>query len=282
MASEAGFAPNRSGAATGSRPRAIAGRGPGTALVVAGVVLAVVAAAIVFAVVLQAQLLANQGVRQAYVVMVVQDVPEFTTIPQSAIALKPFPAAFAPAGAATSLDQVAGKFTTTRLVRDQVVLAAQVSESRRSDTPSVTIPTGKVAYWMALPDLVAAANPIRAGDRIDLLLSINLTDSQGLGKGLVTQNALQNLEVYFVGTAPTAPGAAGQPAAAGGARVIGLVLDPQEALIVKYVKDSGGTLDLLLRPRDTQERYSMQSVNADTLIDALNFRAPERAVVAGR
>jgi Flp pilus assembly protein CpaB len=85
------------------------------------------------------------GVRQVYAVMATKDIPQFTPIRADAVAVKAFPAAYAPPGLVASVDDVVGKYTTTAIVRDQLVLNTQVSPTRRSVNLSASIPAGKVA-----------------------------------------------------------------------------------------------------------------------------------------
>jgi pilus assembly protein CpaB len=266
------------------------GGGPGGAvLILVGLVLALAAGLLVMNMTRQAQAAATQGVRQTYVVMAVQDVPEFTPIPPSAVAVKAFPAAFAPPGAASTVDDVVGKFATTRLTRDQVVLSSQVSESRaiQGASAAAAIPAGKVAYWMAIPDLVSQAGGLRPGDHVDVLLSISVLGPNNQAKGLTTQTVLQDVEVFSVGSADTAAQQApssqiiGQVPGAGiqarpGARFMSVLLDPQQAVIAKFIKDSGGAVDVVLRSRETTGPTNTESVSADTLVERLGFRGSER------
>jgi Flp pilus assembly protein CpaB len=184
---------------------------------------------------------------------------------------------------------VVGKFATTRLTRDQVVLSSQVSDSRtvQGASPAAAIPAGKVAYWMAIPDLVSQAGGLRPGDHVDVLLSISVLGPNSQAKGLTTQTVLQDVEVFSVGTADTAaqqttnsqiigqvPGAALQ--ARPGARFMSVLLDPQQAVIAKFMKDSGGAIDVVLRSRETTGPTNTEAVSADMLVERLGFRGSER------
>lgn len=265
----------------GMLAKLFSGKRAGTTLMVSGLVLAVVTALLVLSVLRRSQTAAAQGVRQVYVVMATQDVPEFTAIRSEAVAVKPFPAAFVPAGAVSTVDEVAGKYATTRLVRDQIVLSSQVSTTKRSANLSATIPPGQVAFWMPLPDLLAQSGGLQPRDRVDILLSLTLTGMGSQGKGITTQTTLQNVEVYFVGSASADVAGGGAAGQAGSGqrqadRVAAFLIDPQDAVLAKFIKDSGGTIDLVLRSRESQELVSTEAVTADTLVDRFHFRVPER------
>jgi Flp pilus assembly protein CpaB len=240
----------------------------------------------------QSQAAASQSVRQVYIVTAIRDIPEFTAIRADALAVKAFPAAFAPSGAATKIEDVEGKFATTLIVRDQILLNAQASPTRRTSNLSATIPPGRVAFWMPMPDLLAASGGVQPGDRVDILLSLEMTISNGSplapGKeeitGISTQSTLQNVEVFFAGSSnnadflgdtPTAaPAGTGPATARQAAKVVVFLLDPQDAVLAKWVKDSGGAIDLVLRSDTTESVTPTESINADIVIDRFKFRVP--------
>ncbi|MBI3972707.1 MAG: Flp pilus assembly protein CpaB [Chloroflexi bacterium] len=270
---------------TSRSSRLFVGGRSGLMMVVAGVALAAVAAYLVLNITRRAQTAAQERVPQTFVVMATQDVPEFTPIPPEAIAVKPFPASFAPPGAATTVEAVVGKYATTRLTRDQVVLTSQLSASRSAArSPSLAIPEGKVAFWMPVPDLLAQSGALQSGDHVDLLLTVTLTGTNGQ-KGMTTQTTVQNAEVFFLGVAGAdqqsgqgqqAGRPANQNAPKPGANLMAVIIDPQDAVIAKFIKDSGGTIDLVLRGRDWQDRVETAAVNADALVDRFQFRVPDR------
>src|SRR5919108_486655 len=204
----------------------------------------------------------------------------------------------APPGALGKVEDAVGKFAATTIARDQIVLTSQVSAERRTSNLSASIPPGKVAFWMPLPDLLVQSGGLQPGDRVDILLSLTLSvrgapQGRGAGtedvRGVSTQTTLQNVEVFFTGSAnnadlppdsATAAGA-GQPADAGAARLnqgrqvsrgVAFLLNPPDAVLAKWVKDSGGTIDLVLRSDASPEPFNTESVTADTVIERFKFR----------
>jgi pilus assembly protein CpaB len=279
------------------------GRRIGIIIMVAGLVVAVLAAWLVFMVAQRSRppAAAVQTVPQVFVVMAVQDVEPGRPIPADAVALKAFPKAFTPPGALATLEELTGKYATSRLTRDQIVLASQISATRPAIYLTDSIPVGKVALWMPLPALLAQADMLRAGDKVDVLLSLVPPAPPPVAggaaeirpaNGLTTQTTLQNVELLFVGTpagqaAPTEPGATSAPAGgatatgsagqaqsaapAVGATMVLVVVDPQDAVVAKFVKDSGGTVDFVMRSREPQNLPRTVAVNASTLDDRFTF-----------
>ena len=283
--------------AAGARPLAnlLSGRRSGTLLMVVGVVMAALAWFLVVNTTRQAREAAaataaaaeTVGVRQVYAVMATKDIPQFTPIRADSVAVKAFPAAYAPQGVVASVDDVVGKFATTSIVKDQLVLNTQVSPTRRSVNLSSSIPSGKVAYWMPLPPLLAQTGGVQEGDHVDLLLTYTASQAKGMTQGQTTQTTLQNVEIFFIGSAAAAdmpnspaPGGqasgdnGGQTAVPGRGNVAAVLLDPQDAVMAKFIKDSGGTIDLVLRSKDDRDQVDTQPVTADALVDRFKFRVP--------
>jgi Flp pilus assembly protein CpaB len=270
-----------SGKSAGPLSQLFAGRRAGTLLMGCGALLAAAAFFVVLGMGRRSQAAASQAVAQVYVVTAMRDIPQFTAIHADAVAIKAFPAAFAPAGAPSKIEDVEGKFAATSIAHDQIILSSQLSATRRTSNISATIPPGKVAFWMPLPDLLQQSGGLQAGDHIDILLSLNPTKDQGAGAA--TQTTLQNVEVYFAGAASNAdlpdgvaPTADPKSGAKASSRVIAFLLDPQDAVLAKWVKDSGGIIDLVLRSDSDKDAHATESVNADTVIDQFKFRVPSR------
>jgi Flp pilus assembly protein CpaB len=272
-----------------------AGKRAGTILMACGALLAAGAFVMVLGMGRRSAAAASQTVPQVYVVTATRDIPQFTAINADAVAVKAFPKAFAPAGAPSRIEEVEGKFAATSIARDQIILGPQVSTTRRTSNISATIPPGKVAFWMPLPDLLVQSGGLQPGDHVDILLSLELT-KEGVGgvaglpstetkevSGVSTQTTLQNVEVYFAGAATNAdlpdgvvPTANAKTGSKSPSKVVAFLLDPQDAVLAKWVKDSGGVIDLVLRSDADKDAHATESVNADTVIDGYKFRVPDQ------
>src|SRR5688500_3671299 len=113
---------NSTGTRTGNRA--------GTMFMAGGAALAFLSVVIVLSAGRKAQAAPDgttQTVREQMVVVAAKDIPELSTIKPDAVTLKPFPAGYAPTGAALKVEDVVGKVATTHIVRDQLVLQPQVA-----------------------------------------------------------------------------------------------------------------------------------------------------------
>ena len=98
---------------------------------------------------------------------------------------------------------------------------------------------------------------------------VESSSQAGAGKTLVAQTTLQNVEV--AGTGLWTPPGTAQSENNQGVKIITFALDHQEALILKYIKDSGGTIDLVVRAFDDNQNVDTDPVNIDYLVDTYHF-----------
>jgi Flp pilus assembly protein CpaB len=148
--------------------------------------------------------------------------------------------------------------------------------------------------------LMSTNGAIKAGDHVDILLTINLQEIQlkdPLAEGPdpvpavttnsnvrnpVTQTTLQNVEVLAIGTGVdeestgngTSSTTAGNSANGRQEGAVILVLDPQDAVALKYAKDSGGVVDLALRASEDTAQVATEPMTIDRLFERFNFQRP--------
>jgi len=72
---------------------------------------------------------------------------------------------------------------------------------------------------------------------------------------------------------PPPPPSASQPGP--NAKTISVLVDHQDALIIKFIKDGGGTIDLVLRSSEDQQVVRTDAVTMDSLVERFRFRVPQ-------
>lgn len=263
----------------------------GTLIILLGLVIALVAGLLVLSFTRQAAAQATAQVRQVYVVIAARDIAEGTAVSSESLTIQPFPADFVPEGAIPAPEQAVGKFTVTRITKGQIVLGNQLSATKRSGNLALSVPSGKVAIALPMTDLMSTNGAVKPGDRVDILLTINLAElqakdpsaaaaasNQGSGRNPVTQATLRNVEVLVVGEVDTGAQSSGSTiGTTSGQRSVSAVIvlvDAQEALILKYAKDSGGVIDLALRAPEDNAVVKTNPVTIDYLFERFDFRRP--------
>lgn len=226
------------------------------------------------------------------VVVAIADLAERAPVPAAAVEARRVPEGMVPLGAATNLDQVVGKFPLTPIYKNEIVNNSKLADSAGKTGPAFTLKPGMVAYTYAGTDLLNATGAIRAGDRVDMLLSLNLPKGPGgttattapqsgaqqtqqtsyyTGPGVsfpvVSQTFMQNLEVIRVGSYA---GAAAQGDA--NSKQVTFEVSHQDALILKWAKDAGGTIDLVLRHPSDKEPVDTEAVTGPYIFKKFKFQ----------
>ena len=230
----------------------------------AALVLAVLTGGIVYTVAQQAGAKAAAApAREAPTVDVVvaaADLPARTVLAPDMLTVRPYPSTLAPAGSVTATADVLGQTTALPVFKGQPVVRAQLAPAGRA--ASAAIQLGKVLVAFPTGDPLTTAGLINVGDHVDILASV----MQGAGENSkVSQTTLQNLEVLDVLT-PTKE----QPS-----RATSLVfaVDHQVAIVMKYLRDSGAVIDVVIRSRGEDELARTTSVDLSYVIGTYSFRA---------
>jgi pilus assembly protein CpaB len=255
------------------------------ALMALGILLAGAASVIVLGIARQAGEASKTVMPQVYVVMAVREIPDQAVVTPDALVVRPFPADFAPVGAISQPEQAVGKFAVGTIYRDQIVMNGHVSTGKRVSTMSDKVPPGRVVVWLPMPELLAGQIGFRPGDRLDILLTLKLIQSQlgeenksNVSQGMSTQTTLQNVEIFALGEQPQtgvqASSSGVSARTSSGGQPLALLVDHQDAIIIKYIKDSGGTIDFALRSSDEERIVRTDAVTVDSIAERFRFRVP--------
>jgi pilus assembly protein CpaB len=207
-----------------------------------------------------------------------------TALTAEDLAVRDVPVASAPEGATRSIDDVVGKLTLVELYPGEPLLSQRLVE------PNLTAADGRTSLvmvedqvLMAVPaqDLMGKIGVLKRGDHVDIHFSLPFPANRGPGNAgddedeQATFGLLQNLVVAdFVGGEPVATGATenlsgegGEQATSINPQAILLTVNAQDALVLKYLIDAGGTLDLVLRAPGMERPFDTDPVDVDYLID---------------
>jgi len=204
--------------------------------------------------------------------------------------LRDLPVEAAPEGAVSELEEAVGKITLVDLYPGEVILAQRLVD------PNVITGDGRLALvvaedevLMAFPaqDLMSRIGVLKPGDHVDLLFSLDFPVNRGVEEFLLAEgetaeseaagggqeeeqatfNLLQNVTIAAIVTGQTPTGGE-----AGAAEAILLTVSPQDALLLKYAKDAGGIVDIVLRAPGTERPFSTEPVDVDYMIH--RYRIP--------
>jgi pilus assembly protein CpaB len=120
---------------------------------------------------------------------------------------------------------------------------------------------GQVLFAFPVVDLLSQSNLVQDGDHIDLLLTIQLKGTEGQDGGKATAITLQNIEVFKV-LRPQATEEDKQPKAT----ALLFSMKPEDAVMVKFAKDTGGTIDFTLRSPLDENTFQAPAVDDAELL----------------
>ena len=259
------------------------GRPRGCLWLIVGLLVALVAGVVAFMALSRATAQRSgttQEVVQVDVIVAAGRVPVRSVLTAENLRTKQIPVSAVPEGALQQASQAVGKITTVELFPEEVIL------SQRLVDPNVIPADGRMALvldgdqvLMAFDaeDLMSKAGILKAGDHVDLLATLAFpTNPGGAGGGgqgeePASFSLLQNLTIAAIvgGPAPTDPGvgAAVSTQASGAPAALLLTVSAQDALTLKYVRDAGGRVDVVLRAPGAEGPFPAEPVDSNYLID---------------
>jgi pilus assembly protein CpaB len=247
----------------------------------AGVILAILAALLTVRIlgdVAPVGAASAQGGETAPVVVAHRDVSLRTVLSAEDVALRQMPVDLVPVGAATTLDQVLGKVSKSDLVLGEVVLSDRLADpSLKGQDVTFTMPEDKILIALPANDQMSGTGLLQPGVKVDILYSLDVqgsSTSETASGALATLSALQNQEIQAVvvdnagADAEAALGAVSQTGSMSQAEpTILLAVDPQDALLLKYLRDAGGIMDYALRAPTNQQLLRTEAVTERYVTD---------------
>jgi pilus assembly protein CpaB len=215
------------------------------------------------------------GLPEVQVVVAAQAVTVRSPLTDNDVVLRSVPVNLAPEGALQETRAVVGKVAMTDLVPGEVILQQRLAD------PNVTSGNGRNALMMAgdevliafpASDLLSKAGLLKPGDHIDLLFSLQVPTNRALA-GVRAASAGSEQELMAFNVLPNVTISAlvaGQVTSEN--KEIGVpvgylfLVSPQDALTLKYVKDAGGTLDMVLRAPGAEQPAEADPVDMDYVI----------------
>jgi len=199
-----------------------------------------------------------------------------------------------PSGAAVQIQDVLGRVTLRDIAQGEVILMQDLT-SEISGTRNLPVLLGNDKIAVALPagDILSKWGAVAPGDHVDVLFTIDMllesplpSEIQTTEEGTTIQQVerdqsldkvsvltIQNLEVLQLIEEPVPP--QGQEGAPLPSRALILKIDPQDALVLKYLIDSVGKIDLALRSPTNNTLFGVESVNINYLVLRYGIRLPE-------
>ncbi len=259
------------------------GRLRGFLWLTAGLVVAVLAGLVAFTTLSRASA-ARSGQPAAQptvsVVVATQAIAVRAVLTEADVELKEVPVDSVPEGAVSTVEDAIGKVTLVEVYPGEVLLTQRLidpNETSGDGRVAVLLSEDEVLIAFPADDLMSQSKILKPGDRVDLLFSLDFPVNRALvaagaageaAGGLANQeeqatfNLLQNVAIAAIVTDVTATGGDENTP-----RALLLTITPQDALMLKYVKDAGGIVDIVLRAPGMDKPYEVEPVDVDYMIN---------------
>jgi pilus assembly protein CpaB len=191
------------------------------------------------------------------------------------VVIKTAPVDIVPEDAARSAEEVVDHVALTPLSPGQMILTSQVvSPTIKGRHIAFLMEEDQVVMAYAPGDLMSGIGLLKAGDHVDLLFSMEVP--VGDDTDFVTFYSLQNLEIARIVRETRVETVEGVQRVVETGKPLAFLfaLDPQDALVLKHLKDTGAVLDMVLRAPGVEEQFDTQPLNIDYLIDLYRLRVP--------
>ncbi|MDH4208085.1 MAG: Flp pilus assembly protein CpaB [Anaerolineae bacterium] len=212
-----------------------------------------------------------------------------STLTYADLEIKELPEDSIRSGAIVRTEDAVGKITLAEFNQGEMILAQNLLEVTAEGAPEGGEPSlaealeeDELAIGLQATDVMNRFGVLQPGDKVDVLFSVNVagkTYQEEIPRGgLVAVNALQGLEILQIVTTKTQEEGAEEETEGGAVveeRLIVLIADPQQAAILKYLKDSGGVIDFALRSPASEQLFDVEAVTINYLAERYRIVPPE-------
>lgn len=222
------------------------------------------------------------------VVVTTRDLPMGTLLKAEDLTTIKVPVEVAPRDAMTEPGAIVGRITAVQMISGEMMLNHRLTDPTNvAHDLAYTLEEGQVLFALQANDLMSTLSVVQRGDLVDILVSIEQEvpvvevrpedevvvqeEEEEIEKRIFTFTALQRvgitatvLETPNQGRANAAQGEA-QPAPITKAYL--LAVSPQDALVLKHLRDSDAVFDLVIRAPNSTERFDLIPVISEYLLD---------------
>ena len=206
-----------------------------------------------------------------------------------------------PSGAINEMGTVLGGLALRDIAEGQVLRVQDVQPAEFEQPVTLDLGDDQIAVALPADDVLSQWGAVAVGDHVDVLLTLDVIlespmypeEILTLAEGETVQRVerdqsldnvsvlvLQNLEVLRIIQEPQAEAQQQgrqdqEEEIAPARRALILKISPQDAVLLKYFRDSTGQIDLALRSPDNGTLFDVEPVNINYLIRRYGITLPE-------
>jgi pilus assembly protein CpaB len=234
----------------------------------------------------------NENTVKATVVVVTRDLYLGDMIAEADVKLVDVPVEIAPRDAIAILESAVGKIIKTDLVQGEMVLSHNLADPTNNNR-DLSFILSEDHVLMAFPagDLMSLQNMVQRGDIIDIFATFveqvktvgDTSTASTTGEPAApatrtfTVDTMQKISITAMvlevinqeNNATPLEGQTAQTAPRSNSRIMAylLALNPQDALILKHLKDTGAIFDIVLRAPTSTAQFNLTPVTEEYIIE---------------
>ena len=240
---------------------------------------------------MQAQLSAEEEVIKTNVVVLTRDLSLGDRISAGDVELASVPVEISPRNTLATLEEAVGKIVKTDLIQGEMVLSHNLADPTNNNKDlSFILSEDHVLMAFPADDLMSRESIVQRGDIVDIFATFQ-QEVKTIGETAATTdepqepqmrtftiNTLQKVDITALvldvieqettntGLLPGDNGQAGPPQVTR-IRAYLLALKPQDALILKHLKDTGAIFDIVLRAPTSTVQFELTPVTEEYIIE---------------
>ena len=232
------------------------------------------------------------------IVIATHDLAIGTVINREDIQTASIPVSLVPRDALLSIEAALGKIAAVHLIQGEMVLQHHLADPTNV-SHDIGYIIGDDQVLMAFPasDLMSGLGVLQRGDNVDIFASMTVevtptiiapalgttTEQEEKITRLFTFDAFQRVQISAIvadvvaESGTTAEGAAQPTPNPADIRVRAylLAMTPQDALVLKHMRDTGAAFDIVLRSPTSNELFDVNPVTVDYLLQRYELTVPK-------
>lgn len=223
------------------------------------------------------------------VVVMTRDLYLGDTIASSDVKLASVPVEIAPRNVLTSIEEAVGKIVKTDLIQGEMLLSHNLADPTNSNNDlSFVLSDSHVLMAFPADDLMSRESMIQTGDIVDIFATFT-ENVKTVGETTTTEESdepetrtftvdtMQNVSITAMvldvieseeeSTSLLDGGDGESTKPAGDIEAYLLALDPQDALILKHLKDTDAIFDIVLRAPNSTVQFYLTPVTEEYIIE---------------
>ncbi len=231
------------------------------------------------------------------IVITSHDLAEGAVINREDVQLATVPVSLVPRDALLTIEAALGKIVTVHLIQGEMVLQHHLADPTNV-SHDIGYIIGNDEVLMAFPatDLMSTLGVLQRGDNVDIFATMTVavsqtnttapvggTAGQQAEQEMFTFDAFQRIEITAIVAdviaqteSSTTPGQAQPTPNPADVRVRAylLALNAQDALVLKHMRESGASFDIVLRSPTSNELFDVSPVTEEYLLQRFKLQLP--------